>query len=71
MDPTGRIHKLPVPKSEEEIAQFRKELEAMGIDPDDLVPIPDKQLPKVKKMNAKARRRWYAQQRRKMRGRTT
>ena len=31
----------------------------------DRVPIPDEDLPKVRKMNRKARRRWYAKQRRK------
>ena len=34
------------------------------------VPIPKKELPRVRKMNRKARRRWAAQQRKKLRSKT-
>ena len=63
MDQHGSIHH--VPDDEPALAQFRQKLESLGVQQGDLEPIPAEQLSKVKRMNRKARRKWYAKQRRK------
>lgn len=78
MDPFGNIHKmankgegLSTEEFERQIKLLLNDLQAKGFSEKDLVPIPAEEEKRVKKMNRKARRRWHALQRRKMRGKTS
>ncbi len=60
MDPNGNIHIKPEETDKEALAAFEKmqaQLEGLGTP---LKPIPQRQVAKLRKMNRKARRRWYA-----------